>query len=331
MPLKPYDQQQPDPPADCPLWRFMPLEYFQDFMANEELYLRRCDKYTKNDPQDGIPTDHYIRKIHRLRRYDVHDEMAVIAHQGSNRLLTEIFYLSCWNLYRCEHEMQMWHEYTKEHKGVGVAVKTTFGKLQAAVAQFPDDMHMGVVRYGDEDMTGDNLLQSLFTKGTKFRWENEVRVALWGSDPKGGQARNYDENNVPHREALDDLYQRHSWVHDCKRRRLLLKDVITGIAVSPWAPEEVVTEVQEEWATVGQLKVPVDPHVRSSLVLRPLEKVVLNHFQSRMFWSILGHASLPSTPHPLAQASPGQSGLAASGWNSTSSGGSSRSRPHPVA
>jgi hypothetical protein len=123
MGLRPYDQQQSDPPVDSPLWRFMPLEYFQDFMANEELYLRRCDLYEKNDPQDGIPTDDYLRKQFGLRRYDIHDEMALSAHQGSNRLFTEMFYLSCWNLYKPEHEMQMWYEYTKDNNGAGVAVK----------------------------------------------------------------------------------------------------------------------------------------------------------------------------------------------------------------
>src|ERR1039457_2892430 len=66
------------------------------------------------------------------------------------------------------------------------------------------------------------------------------------------------------------------------------------------------------------------------LGLRPLEKEFLKHLHRGMFWSILGHASLPSTPHPFAQAPPGQSGLVASRWYSTGPGGSSRSRPHPI-
>lgn len=262
MPIRPYDGQLPDPPAHAPMWRFMPLEFFQDMLANEELYLTRCDLYSKKDPQDGIPNDDYLRKQLGLRKYNIHDEIVLRAHQGSNRLFTEMFYLSCWNLFRPEHEMQMWQGYAAN----GVAVKTTFGRLQTAVNQFPDEMHMGPVRYGDEDMTKYNLLQFLFTKGMNFRWESEVRIALWGPDPKGGQARNYDENNVAQREAQDRLYKRHSWVHAFKRRRFLLKEVITGIAVSPWATNEVVTEVQHHWATVGQFSVPVDPHVRSSLM-----------------------------------------------------------------
>lgn len=243
----------------------MRMNFFQDFMANEELYLRRCDKYKKDDPQDGIPSDDYVRALLRLRRFDVKDEMALISHQGSNRLFTEMYYLSCWNLYTKEHEMQMWQQYAKH----GVAVKTTFGRLQAAVSQFPDDMHMGVVRYGDEDMTRYNLLQFLFTKGKKFSWESEVRVAMCSPDPKGGQARHYDEHNTPHREALDHLYPRHSWVHDYKRRRLLLKEVVTGLAISPWAPEDVVDEVNRDWANIREMKISVEPHVRSALIPSP--------------------------------------------------------------
>ncbi len=261
MPLQSYDQQLPDPPLDAPLWRFMPMMFFQDLMANEELYLRRCDKIKKNDPLDGLPTPEYMRKIRGFRRYDVRDERNLIAEQGSNRLFTEMYYLSCWNLYKPEHEMQMWQQYADN----GVAVQTTFGQLQKAVDQFPDKMHMGRVRYGDQDMTGNNLLQFLFTKGRKFLWESEVRIALFAPDPKGGQARTYDEFNNPHDEALDHLYPRHSWVKDEKRRRFFLKDIITGIAISPWAPEAIAAEVKSDWASVGNLKLPVQ-HMQNALI-----------------------------------------------------------------
>ena len=136
------------------------------------------------------------------------------------------------------------------------------------MGQFHDEMHMGVVRYGDEDMTRYNMLQFMFTKGIKFSWESEIRVALCAPDPKGGQAWNYDENNHPHREALDH-YPKHHWEHDFKRRRLLLKDLITGIAISPWATEDVANEVIQEWASIGQCKIPVDTRLNSPLVPSP--------------------------------------------------------------
>ncbi len=95
-------------------------------------------------------SDEYIARQCGLRRGHPEDERTLDAEQGSNRLFTEMFYLNCWNLYKPEHEMQMWKGYAPH----GVAVKTTFGRLRAAVDKFPDRMFMGVVRYGDEDMTG---------------------------------------------------------------------------------------------------------------------------------------------------------------------------------
>lgn len=243
------------------------MDKFRDFMANEELYLRRCDLFKKTDPQEGLPTDGYLRKLLNLRRYDLADEITLNHHQGSNRLFTEMYFLNCWSLYDKKHEMQMWQQYTKD--GNGVAVQTTFGRLQEAVRQFPDETHMGKVRYDDEDMTGCNLLQYLFTKGTKFTWESEVRIALCSPDPKGGQARNYRETNFPHREPQDDLNPLHSWVHEYKRRRFLLKELVTGIAISPWATESIIDEVKRDWANIGEHNIPVDSHVSSALVPSP--------------------------------------------------------------
>jgi hypothetical protein len=81
MPLKSYDQQLPDPPLDAPLWRFMAMDKFCDFIANEELYLRRCDLFKKTDPQEGLPTDDYVRRQLNLRRYDLTDEITLNHHR----------------------------------------------------------------------------------------------------------------------------------------------------------------------------------------------------------------------------------------------------------
>ena len=55
---------------------------------------------------------------------------------------------------------------------------------------------------------------------------------------------------------------------DCKRRRLLLKDIVTGVAISPWASEAVVNEVKADWASIGDIKLPIH-HVSSSLIPSP--------------------------------------------------------------
>lgn len=88
-------------------------------------------------------------------------------------------------------------------------------------------------------------------------------------DPKGGQARNYRDTNFPHREPQDDVNPIHPWVHECKRRRFVLKELITGIAISPWATDAVVNEVKNDWADIHGHSIQVDPHASSSLIPSP--------------------------------------------------------------
>jgi hypothetical protein len=81
-------------------------------------------------------------------------------------------------------------------------------------------------------------------------------------------------------------------VFDSKRRRLLLKDIITGIAISPWASETVIEEVQHEWASIGDVKIPIY-HVSSSLI--PSREDLAIHG---------GIGCLPQTPAAVALPAP---------------------------
>jgi hypothetical protein len=237
------------------------VDHFHDLMANEELYFRRTDLYKANDPNEGLPPDDYLRRTLNLNRYVLDDELELNHHQASNRLYSESNYLSCWNLYDADNRLRMWYRYAP----YGVAVRSEYSRLKAAIANFLDDVHVGQVRYGDEDMTGYNALQILFTKGRDYAWENEVRVVVCGSDPVGGQARNYRETNFPHREPQDDLNPLHPWVHDCKRRRVHVKDLIVGIAVSPWATDDTFKEVLQSWAKIRDYNLSVEHDLKSPL------------------------------------------------------------------
>jgi hypothetical protein len=49
-----------------------------------------------------------------------------------------------------------------------------------------------------------------------------------------GANRHYDADNFPHREPRDENPLR-DWVHPFKRRRIVLKSLVTAIRLSPWA------------------------------------------------------------------------------------------------
>ncbi|HEX7363490.1 MAG TPA: hypothetical protein VF283_23610 [Bryobacteraceae bacterium] len=237
------------------------MEFFRDLMANEELYFRRTDLYKADDPNEGLPTDKYLRQTLKLDRYVLDDELELNHRQAFNRLHSQCYYLSCWTRYDPDNRLRMWHRYAP----YGVAIRSDYSRLKAALAEFLDDVHVGSVRYGDEDMTGYNLLQILFTKGCNYAWENEVRAVVCSYDPVGGQARNFRETNFPYREPHDDLNPLHPWVHTCKRRRVHLKNLIVGIAVSPWASDKTFNEVRQSWANIRDYKLPVQYDLKSSL------------------------------------------------------------------
>jgi hypothetical protein len=247
-----------EPLDDSEIWRFIKMDFFRDLMANEELYFRRTDLYKTDDPNEGLPRDAYLRRTLNLIPYALEDELLLNQHQASNRLDSEWYYMNCWNLIDPNNRLRMWYYYAP----FGVAVRSDYGRLKTALNGFLDDVYVGKVRYGDQDMTGYNQLQILFTKDKAYERENEIRVALRSPDPVGGQARNLSETNFPHREPLDEINPRHCWVHDYKRRRITLKNLLVGIAVSPWATDKTLAEVKETWAKIRDLDLPVDDDLR---------------------------------------------------------------------
>ena len=133
----------------------------------------------------------------------------------------------------------MWKTY-----GNGVAVFSRFDLLKAQLAPMLDNIMLGIVRYGEKDMTGYNFIRFLYTKRRLFERERERRVVIQCYDPVGGANRHYNLNSFPNREPLDELNPLHPWVHECKRRRIDLKALLTEVRLSPWATTEESEEVK---------------------------------------------------------------------------------------
>jgi hypothetical protein len=74
-----------------------------------------------------------------------------------------------------------------------------------------------------------------------------------------GNNRHFGDDIIPHREPFDDKYPLPKWVHECKRRRVKLKDLVLEVVVSPWADDETWEDVSV-WAKVAGF-----PMRRSSL------------------------------------------------------------------
>ncbi len=228
-----------EPNGDAAIWRFMDMGKFRDLMANQELYFRRADRFAK-DPNEGVPPEEWLRATLKLRQFVLEDEVRLNHEKGTLAQFREASYVTCWYLYTHE-DPEMWREFAP----YGVAVCSRYDFLKEALNSVVDPAHMGLTRYGYQPTDPYNLTQFIYTKGTEFSREQEVRVVITCNDPVAGNNRHIGPTNFPHERPLK-ANRLHKWVHDGKRRRINLKPVVNGVVVSPWASDKVCREV-EDW------------------------------------------------------------------------------------
>jgi hypothetical protein len=236
MPVLPYHNQK-EPAEEAVIWRFLNLRKFRDFMANEELYFCRADLFS--DKTEGLPPEQYVRRILRLDPLDIHDQVKLNDHLGVLAQDREMFFISCWHLYRKE-ELDLWEQYGPD----GAAVCSRYGLLKTAMARLLDDAHLGSVQYGTDHLTDRfNILEFITTKQKKFETDCEVRAFLMAPNVLSGGNRHIDLDDFPHRLPLD-MNPRHPWVPDGKRRRIILRDLVEDVVISPWAEPFEVEEIK---------------------------------------------------------------------------------------
>lgn len=237
-----------EPQPQTVICRFMDFPKFRDLFANEELYFRRTDLFKEIDPEEALATDDYIRAVEKLRKYDVNDEMRLNNSQAFARQVSEARYIQCWHIFEDE-TLHMWTRY-----GNGVAIFSRFELLKFALSAMLDDIQVGLVQYGDIPDRY-NLIDFLFLKRKHFDKERELRIVINCYDPVGGANRHIDRRGFPHREPLDEN-PLHEWVHECKRRRIDLKALVTEVRLSPW---ETPTELEEinDWIKGKSFSCPV--------------------------------------------------------------------------
>ena len=206
-------------------------------MASEELYFRRADLFS--DQSEGLPPEQYARRVLGLDPYDINDRVRLNDHLGSLAQNRESYYISCWHLYRQE-SLDMWEQYGHD----GAAVCSRFGLLKSAMDRLLDEAHVGLVRYGTDHLANTfNALEFITTKQVQYLPDSELRAWLTIPDPLAGGNRHFDLNNIPHAVPLE-VNPRHSWVPECKRRRVNLRSLITDVVISPWAEADVVDEIK---------------------------------------------------------------------------------------
>src|SRR3990172_1070531 len=89
--------------------------------------------------------------------------------------------VNCWHLNDFE-SAAMWNLYSEINKGI--AIQSTFGALVGAFHRFPDDVHIGKIRYIDYrkdkfKCESPEIFEPVMTKRKSFEHENELRAVIW--------------------------------------------------------------------------------------------------------------------------------------------------------
>jgi hypothetical protein len=169
VPLEGVCIQPPD--EDVPVWRFLTLAKFIDFVTTRALFFSNLS--LAEDPYDGRPVggiQSYLMEITGGAAHLV-EQIRDVARNGT--------FVSCWHC--SEHEpAAMWKLYASDDSGL--ALRTTYRRLKAALDAYPHDVHMGVINYRSDDRHFRmHTLTPVMIKRPSFEHEREVRAIIRGA------------------------------------------------------------------------------------------------------------------------------------------------------
>ena len=173
---------QPKNP-DVKIWRYMDFAKFVSLLDSSSLYFARTDKLG-DDPFEGS----WPRQNVRQRDYvpnglptEVREYFAKCQREmwETNQEHPKFMAISCWHMNQHE-SAAMWKLYLKNCQE-GIALQTTYRKLQESLTNSQERILLGLVRYIDYETEGfdDNyLLDPFIHKRKNFEHENEVRAIV---------------------------------------------------------------------------------------------------------------------------------------------------------
>jgi hypothetical protein len=185
--VHPYFPQPLD--RNVRVWRYFKWRQFLDSVRNGYLWFSRTDLL--DDPAEGSRTAGDAEMVERARKQlkaeGRHREAtyARIDFRSMDEYARRSIFVSCWQMH--DHDMvPMWERYCKPRQ-TGVAIQTTYARLDAALPLRHEQRHvmLGLVTYGDyssldfrSDLT--NVYSSFMSKKVNYSEEREVRVICDG-------------------------------------------------------------------------------------------------------------------------------------------------------
>jgi len=199
------------PEEEARIWRYMDFAKFVWMLNHRCLYFTNVNKLKIEDPFEGSCQPSELLK-------SVPEETAknfVAKMRSSGPPLT----VNCWHLNDCE-SAAMWKIYAGENKGI--AIQSTFSRMVKAFEKFPDDVHIGKIRYIDYQNEmfkgGINIFEPILTKRKSFEHEKELRAIIWETSkeiPRTNDGSVLADVNL--KELIENIYISpfsHDWYRD---------------------------------------------------------------------------------------------------------------------
>ncbi len=244
------------------IWRYMPFSEFVSLLTYQALWFSKLN--ILQDRHEGlIPATVKAQMAVENQRYKAWFNTPE-HHQQIDAWPTkietdgrELIVVSCW--FESEEESRrMWDEYGNSNEAV--AIKSTIGRLEKAVAVPPDRTmsHRGRVRYVDHDAhamsthTASQAFELAFLKDRKFVHEQEVRLATLNfKSPRcvAPDGKRYTAEQAAGA-GINNFDQPGLYV--CVSLHDLISEVVVCPSAQPWLPNLVRRIVE-----LASLSVPV--------------------------------------------------------------------------
>lgn len=188
MPVKTHEAVA-EPPDDLVVWRYMDLAKFVWLLDAGALWFARAD--TLGDPFEGAvllgPEGRERVREHRKVMRENFGGAPIALLDSSPEALRAVIEdmttppvprlcgVNSWHASEGE-SAALWRIYAPQ--GMGVAVRSTVGRLKHALRDDPTTVYVGQVTYHDydrENVGAENLLRTMLRKRRSFEHEREVR------------------------------------------------------------------------------------------------------------------------------------------------------------
>jgi len=165
------------PPQSTVIWHYMLYEYFQCLLKERALYLTRIDD--QSDTTDGMYSSANATGITPVMKKLAEASGIIKMGTGAdffptNSILRRKTYIHCWSM-GANDSAWMWNEFLGNCVR-SVAVRTTIGRLRAALASQPVDMARIIYYPASKPRPDWSYTAPFLAKDKHFERERELRL-----------------------------------------------------------------------------------------------------------------------------------------------------------